>query len=197
MNISPNLNSSYLSEKTLEALEFASIAHRVQHRKGAQDVPYISHPAMVGTILARGGFDESTVIAGILHDVIEDTSFGYSDIAEKFGKEIANTVMHVSEDKSLPYLERKQKYLDNLKTAPEEALAVSMADSMANLMSISIYDNIYHQEIEGEYKNAVASLVKNGTAKIEIVSGRIKHPLIEQWKKVLANAKRIAEDNNV
>lgn len=196
MTSSHQENNAYLSEKTLAALEFAALAHHVQTRKGAKHIPYISHPAMVGTILARAGFIEEVVIAGILHDIIEDTEFGYEDIAKRFGKQVADLVQDVSEDKSLPYLERKQLYLDRLKTAPEEALAVSMADSMANLMSIEIYEHIYQEPIEGHYKNAVMSLVKYGDLKLEIVSSRMQHPLIDQWKVVLAKAAKIAADNN-
>lgn len=196
MELESNKKLPYLSDKTLEALEFAAIAHQDQRRKGADKVPYISHPAMVGTILARGGFGEDIVVAGILHDVIEDTSFGYEDISKKFGVEIAKLVLHVSENKSLPYLERKQKYLDNLKTAPMEALAVSMADSMANLMSISIYENIYHNEVETEYKNTVNNLIKNGSAKLEIISKRMQHPLIAQWQELLDRASSVAQTYN-
>lgn len=186
----------HLSDKTLEALEFASLAHRIQTRKGAEHIPYISHPAMVGTILAQENFGENIVIAGILHDVIEDTDFGYNDIAERFGKEVADIVQHVSEDKSLHYLERKQKYLDNLKTAPESALAVSMADSMANLMSIAVYERVYKSKVEGAYKNAIGSLVKYGRLKLEIVASRMQHPLVESWKLAHEKAAEIAKKHN-
>ncbi len=191
-----NQKQPYLSEKTLEALEFAAMAHRIQQRKGAEHIPYISHPAMVGTILAREGFAEHVVITGILHDVIEDTEFGYDDIEKRFGKKIADLVTDVSEDKSLEYIERKQLYLDHLKEAPEDALAVSMADSMANLMSISIYENVYHQEISGNYKNAVLSLVKYGELKLEIISQRMDHSLIKHWREVLDKASEIAQQIN-
>ena len=181
-------NYSHLSEKVLEALEFAALAHKTQMRKGPQEVPYISHPAMVGTILARAGFSEQAIIAGVLHDVIEDTPFRYEDIEQRFGTEVADLVQHVSEDKTLPHLERKQLYLSNLETAPLDALAVSMADSMANLMSLSIGHHVYQLKVEGNYKNAVASLLKYGGLKIEIISRRLRHPLIEEWRAVHAKA---------
>ncbi|MDQ3018490.1 MAG: HD domain-containing protein, partial [bacterium] len=179
---------TYLSDNVLYALEFASVAHQTQMRKGAQHIPYISHPAMVGSILARAGFPEETIIAGILHDVIEDTSYGYEYIAENFGKDIAGHVQCVSEDKSLNYITRKQLYLENLKNAPDDALAVSMADSMANLMSICISAAKYDVTLDTTYKNICDSLIKYGKLKLEIVSARLSHPLIAEWQKVIDRA---------
>lgn len=121
-----------LSEKLLYALEFAAIAHRTQVRKGPKNAPYIGHPAAVGLILSKAGYPEDVVIAGILHDVIEDTEYGYEEIEQAFGKQIAGWVSEVSEDKNLPYDEMKDGYLNHLETASNEAKAVSSADLLAN-----------------------------------------------------------------
>ncbi len=126
----------FLGEKLLSALHFASIAHRNQLRKGPSNIPYISHPAAVGMILWKAGYSEDVATTGILHDVIEDTEFGYDDIKEKFGEQIADWVQDVSENADLPYEQKKIAYLDHLETAPEEAKAVSGADLLANRYSM-------------------------------------------------------------
>lgn len=125
----------YFSPKILQALEFASIAHSGQKRKFPGDIPYISHPAAVALILSRASYKDEVVIGGILHDIIEDTSFTGHDIESKFGKEVLELVMAVTENKSLPWQERKAKYLENLKQDTEEAKAISAADLLSNRMS--------------------------------------------------------------
>ena len=67
-----------------QALEFAAQAHLKQIRKGT-DIPYITHPYAVGMILARSGCPESVVIAGILHDTVEDTDVTLESIRCAFG----------------------------------------------------------------------------------------------------------------
>ena len=90
------------------AIKVAAEAHRDQLRKGS-DTPYIVHPLAVGMILRQAGFSEEVVAAGILHDVIEDTSVTYNEIREKFNGRIAELVKSCSEpDRSLPWEQRKQ-----------------------------------------------------------------------------------------
>ncbi len=124
-----------LSPKILKALEFASIAHKGQLRKFPTNVPYISHLGAVALILSNAGYAENVVVAGILHDVIEDTPFKAEDIMENFGTEVYELVVVVTENKSLPWQERKERYLEQIKNASVEAQAISAADLFANRLS--------------------------------------------------------------
>ncbi len=130
------LMKQYLSPRQLQALEFAARAHQGQVRKSELDTPYISHPFAVGIILLKAGFDEDVIIAGILHDCIEDTAATPTEITTLFGPRVAELVQEVTEDKTLPYQERKAGYLEHLRTASLEARAISAADLLANRMSI-------------------------------------------------------------
>ena len=96
-----------------KAIEFAAIRHKDQKRKGTE-LPYIVHPMEVMQILTENGCDEIVIVAGILHDTIEDTETTYDDILENFGKEIADIVASESEDKSKSWKERKQTTIDRL-----------------------------------------------------------------------------------
>jgi hypothetical protein len=125
----------YLSPKILEALEFASIAHKGQNRKFPVNVPYISHLLAVALILSKANFDEEVVIAGVLHDVLEDTPNNIDDIKSRFGEKAASLVRSVTEEKKLPWLERKEKYLTQLQNAGPEARAISGSDLLANRLS--------------------------------------------------------------
>lgn len=126
---------TYLSPKALEALEFAAIAHRGQLRKFPGNVPYISHLAAVALILSKAGYPDNVVIAGILHDILEDTSFKSEDLEKNFGREVLAMVLRVSENKSLPWADRKHQYLEQLKDASEHAKAISAADLLSNRLS--------------------------------------------------------------
>ena len=66
-----------------EAIEVAAEAHQGQYRKGT-DTPYITHPYAVGLILMEAGCTEAVIIAGILHDTVEDTDLTLEFIRERF-----------------------------------------------------------------------------------------------------------------
>jgi len=122
------------------ALDAAAVWHRDQKRKYPDaDVPYVSHVAGVAAILARNGFDDEVVAAGALHDVLEDCGVEYSDLAGRFGARVADLVRAVSEeDKSLPWEERKTRYVERVARSPWEAQAIAIADKTDNFVSIVV-----------------------------------------------------------
>jgi (p)ppGpp synthase/HD superfamily hydrolase len=83
-----------------KVIEFATLAHSGQYRKGTK-IPYIVHPLAVGQILIEHGCSVQVVIAGILHDTLEDTRVTIGEINDLFGKEVADLVQAVSEPKPL------------------------------------------------------------------------------------------------
>ena len=130
------------------ALAFAAKHHDRQVRKGTR-LPYLTHPANVAIILTRYGCGNDTVVAGILHDVIEDcVRDGYSAemleqrIGDKFGAKVLETVLAVTyrrnddDDVELSVDERKTDYLERLATANDEARWVCAADKIHNASSI-------------------------------------------------------------
>lgn len=136
------------SDRVNHAFAFAAKHHDRQVRKGTA-LPYLTHPANVAVILTRYGQDEDTVVAGILHDVIEDcvregyTSHSLCDrIGDKFGKSVLDTVLAVThreaDDNGDPFdgEQKKQDYLLRLADAPERARWVCAADKIHNGSSI-------------------------------------------------------------
>jgi (p)ppGpp synthase/HD superfamily hydrolase len=130
------------------ALAFAAKHHDRQVRKGTR-LPYLTHPANVALILTRYGRDTDTVVAGILHDVIEDcVRDGYSRemleqrIGDKFGAKVLDTVLAVTYRRNdddgveLSGDDRKTDYLERLSGASEEARWVCAADKIHNASSI-------------------------------------------------------------
>lgn len=136
------------SDRINHAFAFAAKHHDQQVRKGTR-LPYLTHPANVAVILTRYGQDEDTVIAAILHDVVEDcVRVGYtsemlaSRIGEKFGSTVLDTVLAVTEVRvgpdgvELSHEERKADYLDRLAAASDSARWVCAADKIHNAGSI-------------------------------------------------------------
>jgi len=125
-----------MSERIFQAIEFATKAHTGQFRKGTK-VPYIVHPLAVSKILIEAGCSEEVVVAGILHDTVEDSSTRIDDIRRDFGEEVSRLVEGASEpDKSDTWEHRKQHTIDILATAPMDAIYVSLADKLANIRDI-------------------------------------------------------------
>ena len=71
---------------------------------------------VANTLMKIKGVSEDVIIAGILHDIINDTEYGYEEIEQKFGKEVADIVFEISEDMSIAkWLERKKDYVKRLR----------------------------------------------------------------------------------
>jgi (p)ppGpp synthase/HD superfamily hydrolase len=125
------------------AIEVAARAHSSQTRKST-DISYITHPFSVAIILSQAGCSEEVIVAGILHDTVEDTSITLEYIRENFGKNVASVIEGCSEpDKSLPWKERKKHTIEFLKNAPLEVRLVACADKLNNIRTIaSDYEKI-------------------------------------------------------
>jgi (p)ppGpp synthase/HD superfamily hydrolase len=182
----------FLDPVVLYALEFAASAHNGQLRKGEDRVvPYVSHAAAVGLTLAQSGFSTNTVVAGVLHDVVEDTAVTEKDINTEFGSEVAFLVKNVTEDASLPFLERKKAYCNNIKLASSEIKAISAADKIANTRSCLI------AHARGE---SVKSVVMSGGPEVQLtlandrvfaISHNFAHPIVEELKVVVEEYKQL------
>jgi (p)ppGpp synthase/HD superfamily hydrolase len=136
------------SDRLNHAFAFAAKHHDRQVRKGTR-MPYLTHPANVAVILSRYGCDEDTVIAGILHDVIEDcvregwTREMLEDrIASKFGEQVLATVLAVTKRRTddegveLSREEIRADYLARLALASDSARWVCAADKVHHAGSI-------------------------------------------------------------
>lgn len=118
-----------------EAICFATKRHAGQVRKGS-DIPYITHPLETMNILNAMKADTELLIAGVLHDTVEDTDTTPEEIRELFGEDVAALVAAHTEDKSKSWMERKQHTIDELQTAPLRVKMLIMADKVSNLRSM-------------------------------------------------------------
>jgi len=136
------------SDAINHAFAFAAKHHDRQVRKGTK-LPYFTQPANVAVILSRYGCADNTVVAGILHDVAQDSiregatlEMLEQRIGEKFGAEPLSLLLAVTQRRldddgvELDLDEMKTDYLDRLASAPRPALWVSAAEKLHNVNSL-------------------------------------------------------------
>jgi (p)ppGpp synthase/HD superfamily hydrolase len=129
------MDSEYFNKINL-ALEVAAKAHLKQKRKGT-DIPYIIHPMGVALILSQEGYSEELIIAGILHDVIEDTAIKPDYIRKNFSDKVAMIVEGCTEpDKFWSWKKRKFHTIEFMKSAPLEIKIVACADKLHNIRTM-------------------------------------------------------------
>ena len=125
--------------RILTAATFAAERHRDQRRKGKDASPYINHPLALASLLAeRGERDAPLLMAALLHDTVEDTATSFEDLERAFGREVAEIVREVTDDKSLPKAERKRLQIEHAAQLSRRAKLVKLADKICNLHDIVV-----------------------------------------------------------
>lgn len=121
------------------ALEVATKAHQGQKRKGKKK-PYIVHPVEVALVLQKHDLDDEIIVAGLLHDTLEDTQIEKEELKNKFNQRVLNLVLGASEKlvdrENTDWEQRKQHTIDYLATAPREVQYIACADKLCNIRSM-------------------------------------------------------------
>jgi len=122
----------------LAALKFAAKKHRDQRRKDQGATPYINHPIQVAeTLWFQGNVrDMITIVGALLHDTLEDTNATAEEIRQQFGEQVLALVQEVTDDKSLPKLERKRLQIEHAPHQSARAKQVKLADKICNVTDI-------------------------------------------------------------
>jgi (p)ppGpp synthase/HD superfamily hydrolase len=122
------------SELIRDALELAERAHAGQIRSGSGGMAYIHHPVAVAELLAEHDYDEETVAAALLHDVVEDSETSVEELAARFGSRVAGLVEAMTDDASVePYERRKDELRRRVAEAGGDAPAIYAADKLSNV----------------------------------------------------------------
>lgn len=122
----------------MKAAHFAAQRHSGQRRKGAAAEPYVNHllevAELVSSVLPEP--DTNLVIAALLHDTVEDVGVTKEDLIQAFGTDVAELVLEVTDDKSLPKAERKRLQIVNAPKKSVRAQIIKLADKISNLRAM-------------------------------------------------------------
>jgi len=135
--INPNYNIELISK----AYDKAEEMHHGQLRKSGE--PYLIHPLSVVKIMADLGMDEQTLVAGLLHDVVEDTPYTNQELAHDFGEEIQHLVDGVTKLKSIVFESKEERQAENLRkmflamSKDIRVLIIKLSDRLHNLRTIN------------------------------------------------------------
>lgn len=148
-------------QSVLVAEGFARAAHGLQERKGGG--LYIHHPIEVAELLYSTGFGEHVIIAGLLHDVLEDTKTEYTTIYAHFGEYVAELVLEVTDPPKQDgenRKTRKAKVRERYKTASFEAKSIKLADIISNTRDLDSLGDFAPRFVEE--KKALLEVLHDG-----------------------------------
>ena len=186
-----------------KAIWLAMETHEInnkQKRRG-KDIPYITHPLIVGLILATAGAKEEVIIAGILHDTIEDSTEKNKVTKEMilgmFGKKVADLVLDVTEqDRSITWEKRKKEALDHIENFSHDSILLKSADIVANASEIK---EDYNREGNDTFKRFGVPKEKTLEVYSSVAKALIKKwpesPLREDLDVILTKIKKMSLDN--
>ena len=192
-----------------KAYRVADDAHKDQHRKSGE--PYIIHPLCVAEILVDLEMDKETIAAGLLHDVVEDTSMSTEDITEQFGSEVAHLVDGVTKLSKLQYQGNKIEFqADNLRkmflamAKDIRVIIIKLADRLHNMRTLKFQPVEKQKEIARETLDIYAPIAQRlGISKIKVelddlslkyLQPDIYYDLVDKIAAKKSERERIVED---
>lgn len=192
-----------LTKNIQKAITKSAVLHKDQVRK-EKDAPFVIHPYSVAIILSGYTNDEDTIVAGLLHDVLEDVPGYYeSDMIRDFGEKVTEIVKGVTEEKDPndstknekeTWLYRKNKYLDRLRKDSKESLMVSAADKIHNLSSTI---NAYKERGEDAFRNFNSTIEErlwfNGEV-LNVLKERLDNKIVVELEEKHKEAKRFFKE---
>ena len=176
-------------DNIIEAYNFAEIAHSGQKRKSGHD--FIIHPVEVASHLARLELDPTVIIAGLLHDVIEDTDFTSKDIEDKFGKDVSGIVhsltkLTVDENTLIENLDQKNMRRFLVSIAKDiRVMIIKLADRLHNVETLNFLDIEKRKKIAKETLSIYAPLAQKigmNDLKWRLEDESFKHLMPDKFK---------------
>lgn len=137
-------------ELVIKAYNYAQQAHEGQKRISGD--PYINHPAHVAMILSELELDLNTIVAGLLHDVVEDTTSAMQDIEREFGSEIAHLVDGVTKLGRISYQTKEEEQAENLRkmfiamAKDIRVILIKLADRVHNMRTLGYLPEVKRKE---------------------------------------------------
>ncbi|HMA54457.1 MAG TPA: bifunctional (p)ppGpp synthetase/guanosine-3',5'-bis(diphosphate) 3'-pyrophosphohydrolase [Acidobacteriota bacterium] len=189
--------SSYISEKEVAALRkayvFAGQAHKGQVRRSGE--PYLSHPLEVADYLANMRLDKTTLVAALLHDVLEDTDTTAAAIRESFGREVADLVEGVTKISRVQEVSPEVRRAETLRkiilamTDDIRVIFIKLADRIHNLKTLRHLDEERQRQIARETLDIyvpIANRLGMGRIRAELEDLSFRYVAPEEFAKIAA-----------
>ncbi|MDO8530126.1 MAG: HD domain-containing protein [bacterium] len=186
-----------LTDKIQRAIIKSSILHQNQTRKD-NPFPFISHPYSVAFILSNYTNDEDIIVAGLLHDVLEDVpDYSDEDMKKEFGEKVYEIVKGVSEKKDPndknpdsvgSWKKRKDGYLDNLKKDGLGAMMVCCADKIHNLSSLMEAYKEQGESLWAKFNAPEDKKIWFYSEVLKILQERLDNPIVKELERVYGEA---------
>ena len=131
---------SYDTDRIMAAYQVAKEAHKDQRRRSGE--PYIGHPVAVAIILVGLGMDTETLVAALLHDVVEDTATTGESIEKQFGEDVALMVNGVTKLGQVPFSTREEQQAENVRkmllamAQDVRVIIIKLADRLHNMRTL-------------------------------------------------------------
>jgi guanosine-3',5'-bis(diphosphate) 3'-pyrophosphohydrolase len=190
--------SSYISEKESLVLQkayvFAGKAHKGQVRRSGE--PYLSHPLEVADYLADMKLDKTTLVAALLHDVLEDTDATAADIRENFGKEVADLVEGVTKISRVQEVSPEVRRAETIRkiilamTDDIRIIFIKLADRIHNLKTLRHLDEERQRQIARETLDIYAPIANRlgmGRIRAELEDLSFRYVAPEEFAKIAAS----------
>jgi len=187
-----------LSERFVQAFEYAFQLHRRQKRKGS-GVPYLEHLLAVSALVLQDGGSEDEAAAGLLHDAVEDQGGlpVLAEIRQRFGERVAQIVADCSDsytNPKPPWRERKEGYLLRLRRASPEVLRVSLADKLDNARSILTDLQADGDALWGRFNGGKAGTLWYYRALVEVFQTQSRSPMLNELEQVVKRIEGLASE---
>ncbi len=176
-----------MSERLHRAIDLAARAHANQKRKDQKvEIPYVAHVYAVAMLLARHGFPEDVVIAGLLHDVFEDAP-DFRPEVEAFGEGVTRWVETVTDPGKhdpggeAPWEKRKEGYIAQVRAGAPEAKAIACADKIHNMESLLM---ALAQGDRPPFKRPLEMQIRYWQ-RVREAFGEWQHPMLQQYDALL------------
>ena len=200
LEYNPSYDTDLLDRAYLKAKEL----HKDQKRKSGE--PYIIHPMAVGKILADLGMDDHTIAAGLLHDVVEDTSYTIDDLRKDFGDDIAVMVDGVTKLTNLVYTTKEEAQAENVRkmflamSKDIRILIIKVCDRLHNMRTIDYQTPEKIQEKSRETLEIYAPIAARlgmFKFKVELENIAFKHLDPEAYRNIEREMTKRRENRNM